>query len=104
MRARLLPLLFLAACGPSPCLSIEEVADLCDTHPFGPAIACGPEEEPQTSGKCEEVLGLNPGLCVTEYVACREALRVAGCGVCPRECEGLVGVVECDVAEDDPTG
>lgn len=106
---RLLPVAFIIsalapspACGPHMCLQIEEVADLCETHPFGPAPGCG-AEEPQTEAECEAVLSQNPGLCVSEYVECREALRLARCGECPRECAGLVGVVACESADIDPT-
>lgn len=61
----------------------------CESHPFGPAIECGPEREPQTTEKCLQVLEANPGLCETDYVACREAMRIAECGVCPSACEGI---------------
>ena len=64
-------------------------ATTCESHPFGPAIECGSEREPQTTEKCLQVLEANPGLCETDYVACREAMRIAECGVCPSACEGI---------------
>lgn len=91
------------ACEPKLCLPIEEAADLCETHPFGPAPGCG-DERPQTADECAAVLEQNPGLCVAEYVECRDALRLARCGECPRECVGLAGVAACETSADDPTG
>lgn len=92
--------LALAACGPDMCLHVEEVADLCQTHPFGAEPYCGGVEEPQTVDACMAVLEQNPGLCVSDYVACRDALRLVPCGTCPPGCEGIAGVVAC---EGEPT-
>lgn len=90
--------LVASACGPDGCSTIDEDPDFCESHPFGPA----PEafcpmngREPQTVAYCEVVFEANPGLCIDEYLACREALRVAPCGTCPRECEGIARVAEC---------
>lgn len=86
----------LTSCCPSPdderfpeCL--PATAEICESHPFGRAIVCADagEREPQTSEKCLAVLDANPDLCETDYVECREAMRVAPCTVCPVECEGI---------------
>lgn len=66
-------------------------AEECDSHPYGRAPYCGGIEEPQTVEACESLTERNPGLCATEYIACREAIRVAACDVCPPECAGIVG-------------
>lgn len=77
-----------------PCLKAETTPaqiDLCTSHPFGRAIGCGGVEEPQTFEGCTAVLRLNPGICVSSYVACRDAIRLAGCDVCPPECADVAG-------------
>lgn len=80
---------------PADCLLAVEDGNMCETHPLGPAIACGPEDEPQTVGKCQKVLEQNGNqLCSSDYVDCREAMRLAPCGVCPRECATVHGA--CD--------
>lgn len=71
----------------------DEVAQ-CSTHPFGRKPYCGGVEEPQTFQGCMSVLEQNPGLCVSDYVACRDAIRLVACDVCPPECEGIEGA--CD--------
>lgn len=72
-----------------PCTRAEDVADLCEAHPLGPAVECGPEREPQLAWKCEVVITWEPTMCVSKYLACQVAMRVAACGVCPVECEGV---------------
>lgn len=83
---------FLGCCDSPP------ADDLCVTHPFGRAIECGPEERPQLAEKCEYILNQNPDLCSGDYVACRDALRVADCDVCPVECAGIAGA--CDDVDE----
>ena len=89
--------MFIAAVplGPSryrttpPCLRAEQVPDLCEAHPLGPAVECGPEREPQVAWKCEVVIIWEPTMCISKYLACQVAMRVAPCGVCPIECADL---------------
>jgi hypothetical protein len=65
--------------------------DICETHPFGPGPGCGGIERPQTTSNCYDIARLNPGLCASTYVECREAIRDAPCGTCPPACAGIVG-------------
>jgi hypothetical protein len=71
----------------TPSLKLE----LCMTHPFGRKIGCGGIEEPQTSENCQDVLRLNDDICTSDYIACRDAIRLAACDVCPAECDGVDG-------------
>lgn len=83
----------LPACE-KPCAAPADDAsrvELCETHPFGRAPYCGGVEEPQTFAACMSVLRMNDGICVSDYVACRDALREADCDVCPVECADVVG-------------
>lgn len=64
---------------------------MCETHPFGRAPYCNGIEEPQTKENCEALTAVNPGLCSSEYVACRDTIRKAACDVCPPECADIVG-------------
>lgn len=88
---------------PPDCLLAIHDGAMCETHPFGPAIECGPEEEPQTTEKCEIVLDLNFEICSSDYVACREDMRLADCGVCPASCAGIVGACT-ESTGGDPAG
>jgi hypothetical protein len=92
----------LPACGPHMCLQAHEIADLCATHPFGPATGCDGVERPQTAEACAAFLAENVGICVEEYIECRDALRLARCGDCPPECVGLAGV--CELAVEPTSG
>jgi hypothetical protein len=66
----------------------DEQVSQCLSHPFGRAIGCGGVERPQTFDHCMLVLEAN-ALCTSEYIACREAIRLAACDECPAECAGI---------------
>lgn len=94
---RLSILFFALALGPTACTTPchapaddTDRAELCETHPFGRAPYCG-VEEPQTFQTCLTVLRMNAGICTSDYVACRDALRKAPCDVCPAVCDGVAG-------------
>jgi len=86
-------------CGPDACMQADEAdADetsgapgLCATHPFGRAIGCGGIEEPQTEEACQAILAANIAICTEQYVACRDAIRLAACDECPVECDEIDG-------------
>lgn len=76
--------------------SPEAVAELCDSHPLGRSTDCGkkmdpPVQEPQTSEACQNFMRVNAPHCISQYVACRDALRVAACDECPAECAPFEG-------------
>jgi hypothetical protein len=94
---RLSILFFVLALGPTACTTPcnapandADRAELCETHPFGRAPYCGGVEEPQTFEACMTVQRANAGICTSDYVACRDALREAPCEVCPVECADVV--------------
>lgn len=76
-----------ALCCHAPTNRDEQVA-LCLSHPFGRAPYCDGIERPQTFDRCMTVLEAN-SLCTSDYVACRDAIRVAACDECPAECAGI---------------
>lgn len=80
--------------GPIPAMASccdVPASSMCETHPYGRAPYCDGIEEPQTVENCQALTTANPGLCASEYVACRDAIRAAACDVCPPECADIIG-------------
>ena len=106
---RHLPLLLLAACGPSVpdmyrplgALDPAEVADLCATDPWTGPVGC----PPQIGATCPDVIARLRGCDIStcEYQDCASALAVSACGARPAECAPLVECLSDASGSGDPT-